>query len=140
MALHVIENNLKTIFDHIYIRSMRKIDKSNNKTIFLCHLNINSTKNNFPISFCNEKIWNYFDSLDSCCPPINDWKFGCTPKGSHANLHFLSTYASLKVYQWLQIGNSLWWNIIKQYSFLFEVFLAALLFPSIPFFSPFFQK
>ena len=69
MALRVIENNLKTIFDQIYVKSMPKIDKSNNKNIFLCHLN-NSTKNNVLISFCNEEIWNYFDSLDSGHPPI----------------------------------------------------------------------
>ena len=41
-------------------------------------MNINLAKNNFLISFCNEEIWNHFDSLDSCNPRIIDWKFGHT--------------------------------------------------------------
>ena len=86
---------------------MRKIDKSINKTIFLCHLNINSTKNNFLILFCNEKVWNYFDSLDSCYPPINDWQFDYTPVSKLEVFLDSSKYESLKVYKWLQIGNFL---------------------------------
>ena len=104
MALHVIENNLKTICDQIYVKSMQKIDKINNETIFLCHFN-NSTKKKFLISLCNSEIWNYFDGLDSCYPPINDWEFGYTQIFIFC-IHFVFyTYASLKVYQWLQIGN-----------------------------------
>ena len=69
---------------------MLKIDESNNKNIFLCHLNINLAKNNFLISFCNEEIWNHFDSLDSCNPPIIDWKFGHTLLGSYLCIPLLT--------------------------------------------------
>ena len=67
---------------------MRKIDKSNNKNIFLCHSN-NSTKNNFLIPFCYEEICNYFNGLDLCYQHIDDWKFGNTQLLEELNFSFL---------------------------------------------------
>ena len=88
MALHVIENNLKTIFDDIYVKSIRIIDKRNNKNICLCHSN-NSTKNNFLIPFCYEEFCTYFNGLDSCYQQINDWKIGNIQLLEELNFSFL---------------------------------------------------
>ena len=63
MALHAVENIIKTIFDYILMKFMHTMGQCINKNILSQNLNAKLVRKNKRSSFFNENVLVFFDGL-----------------------------------------------------------------------------